>query len=173
MGKTARPGLSSPSQLPSQLSQSLSQSENPDHGKKPHEKALILLPPTGSASFFCANRREMQRGLRTRPAAGPGLVVAIARCERFCKGVQWPLQKVSRMCPGTRALYGEYGTRRPVKPELIKVFPMDAGLFWGLIILWSTVQVRVGPPPSKPRTGAAFLCLSIPLHRLLSGKPPP
>lgn len=49
------------------------------------EKALIPLPPTGFAFFFCAKVRAVQTPALPRPAAGAGGVAAIARSARFCK----------------------------------------------------------------------------------------
>jgi len=47
---------------------------------------------------------------------------------------------------------------------------MNTGPFLGLMILWSTVQVRVGPPIRKPRIARllSFLAFEKPVLKIIS-----
>jgi hypothetical protein len=51
--------------------------------KKASKKALIPLPPTGLASFFCAIPDVVQTKLQARRAVGPCGRVAVSICARF------------------------------------------------------------------------------------------
>ena len=57
--------------------------KNPHQNKKPSEKALIPLPPTGLASFFCANSDVVQTNLQPRRAVGLCRGWAIAQNAKF------------------------------------------------------------------------------------------
>lgn len=57
--------------------------ENPAGKKKTDEKALIPLPPTGLASFFCANPDVVQTNLQPRRAVGLCSRSAIAQNAKF------------------------------------------------------------------------------------------
>jgi hypothetical protein len=56
--------------------------------KKTSEKALIPLPPTGLASFFCANSKVVQTTLQTKPAVGVHRRSLISRFAKFGRKVQ-------------------------------------------------------------------------------------
>jgi hypothetical protein len=64
--------------------------------KKPSEKPLIPLPPTGLVSFFCANREVVQTNLQPRLAMGLCGGSAIAQNEKFCRGMQRACTSVPR-----------------------------------------------------------------------------
>ena len=53
--------------------------------KKIKEKALIPLPPTGLASFFCANADVVQTNLQPRRAVGLCRGSAFAQNAKFCR----------------------------------------------------------------------------------------
>ena len=56
--------------------------KNPHQNKKHSEKALIPLPPTGLASFFCANPDVVQ--IEPAAQAGRGALQGIGHCTE-CK----------------------------------------------------------------------------------------
>jgi len=57
--------------------------ENHGDKKKTPEKALIPLPPTGLASFFCANPNVVQTNLQPKWAVGICRGAAIAQSAKF------------------------------------------------------------------------------------------
>ncbi|WP_367082591.1 hypothetical protein ABV589_16670 [Pseudomonas sp. HOU2] len=57
--------------------------ENLGAAKKTDEKALIPLPPTGLASFFCAKPEAVQTSLQDKPPGGCGGRVLFARDANF------------------------------------------------------------------------------------------
>jgi hypothetical protein len=57
--------------------------ENPAAHKKTAEKALIPLPPTGFASFFCANRNVVQMILQPRRAVGLCSKAGVSQFAKF------------------------------------------------------------------------------------------
>ena len=60
-------------------------SKKPWLKKKQDEKALIPLPPTGLASFFCANPDVVQTNLQPRGAVGFCRRSPIAQNVKFCR----------------------------------------------------------------------------------------
>ena len=70
------------------LSDEIHSQENVRQNKKTSEKALIPLPPTGLASFFCANPDVVQTNLQPRRAVGLCRRSAIAQNERFFSEMQ-------------------------------------------------------------------------------------
>lgn len=63
--------------------------------KKSSEKALIPLPPTGLASFFCANADVVQTNLQPKRAAGLCRGSAIAQNAKSCR-------EMKRACTAAR-----------------------------------------------------------------------
>lgn len=53
------------------------------------EKALIPLPPTGSASVFFAKRASVQITLPAKLRTGAGNRLAIAQCAKLCKEMKY------------------------------------------------------------------------------------
>lgn len=85
--------------------------------EKTSEKALIPLPPTGSASVFCANPDAMKAILQPRPAVGLRRGAAIARHASLCRKMSAPctasyraLQRGAKL-EGPARLGGKFGNR--------------------------------------------------------------
>ncbi len=124
----------------------------------------------GQKHLSPSRRRALPREIVQRPAQlqasprpGPARAVyttrglhTVQRFEDLCSPVQ---SDVSTMCPHRNRKPFPNKIGYSIKSGISRVLPTSMGVFFGLIILWSTVRVRVGPPDTtKPRDCAAFSC---------------
>ena len=91
-----------------------------------------------------------------RAAGEEGALHAVQGFEQVCNQVQL---RVSTFRPLRQPKSDPHVRTYSIKSAYCGVYTMATGLFVGLIILWSTVRARVGPPDmKKPRRCAVFLC---------------
>ena len=112
--------------------------------------------------FFVQTIRVVQSRLQARPAVGLHGVMVIARCERFCKGVQWTVQMtVHNASTPAVNLFGKYEQKHNKIYDLRGFANGD----WSFIRAHNPLVVGsspTGPTNSKAAHCAAFVFLDGP-----------
>ena len=121
-------------------------------GKKLAEKALIPLPPTEFACFFCAIRKRVRTVPQIMQAGGFKEGAPFSHCASLCEGMLKP-------CTENVHITSTPATNMPVifpkyLPNLwfLRVFPMYSAPSLGLVISRSRVRLLVPAPYKASQT---------------------